>query len=838
MPLTLHLLKKDLRRSQLLLTCWLLLVAVQFAIMASSLHPEDRLASLTYSAISGFGPSLGAIVFGVLVALLVQEEPPAGTTGFWLTRPMSRSAVLRAKVVFGAILLAVPVMAEVIVLAAAGVTGHDLALAVPEMILDELQIFLAAAVLAALTPNFARFAIAAAVVWVGLYLANLGVNWLSSYVSRDSTAGGMNFTTLLKSRKIAHAILISVGFGTAFAYQYLTRRTARALAIAVFTELGAIAIDFAWPLDFFPPRPAPPTTVKLDSAAIHTTLQDTHVQDLLPDQSSSQQLKNVGGNLVVKGLPEGYVALPRSVLPRLTGSDGRTVPARPPRQTNYFFVPFPRMFESAFGQVFVYGQRFYSETVPTGLVLLKADDFRKYAGQRLTFSSDFGFELEHYIIRARMPLAKGSRANLGSEHEIITDVLRDGDLVDVIFHRRYVDLLFAGPSDYFQPDRYLSAFNFSLGNSTYVLLNRNKREVILTQMNGVSRLSEPLSGSRLAQETWQISFGPSDMALTPNLNDAWLAGAELVELELKPAAEFTQSLKLRGFILDGPNTSHLPLPPVPPSDPQWLTRFTLPAQATKVQMREYVDEIVAASQYWHADSRKELPVAMLAKVGPGNADVLLGAIDKARPRSDEVYILQLATLRSAGPEDKVSVLRALAANPALVDLVVKFKWQADCRDTLVAALRDEQKNNLPRGWIAAMAALQDPATYTDLKAYLIRTRSRQSTYNAIRKLPGFDLRDAVAAAWKQALSGPHSGLVDAAAMAVDLGYPDALETLINVLRDDDVSEPEQITKALTLAKHYTPATGEAVDVVAWYDSNKDRLVFDAARRKFLLVAAH
>jgi hypothetical protein len=833
MTLILHLFKKDLRRSSLLIAIWLVLVAVQYCILASSLHPGDRLAQLTYNAISGFGPALGTIVLVVLVAMLVQEEPPAGTSGFWLTRPMSRSGVLGTKALFGALLLVLPALAEVIVLAVAGVTGHDIALAVPEIVLGELQVILVAAVLAALTPNFARFAIAMVVVWVGMYLATLGANWLSTYWKGDAATAGIYVSTLWKSRTIAHDLLIAVGFGAAFAYQYLTRRTGRALAIALVAGLGAIAIDQAWSWDLFPKKSAPPSTVALDLARIQTTLQDTQVQDLAADQSYSRPMKNVGGDLLISGLPEGYVALPRTVQPRLTGADGQVIPARPPRQTNYIYEADSNLFAAVFGKVFVYGRPWFSGTVPSGLVLLDADEFRKQAQERLTFSARIDFDVDHYVVRSRMPLAKGGHAELGSEHEFIADVLRDGVLVDVILHRRYMNLLFSRPTDAFQTYGFMASFD---GNRTYVLFNRSRREVIRTQLNSVQLLSGPLQGSRLAQETWQISFGPSNMGLTPDLNDAWLAGAELVELELVPAAGFTRELTAQNFVLEGPNKAQVQ-PPARPVDPEWLTRFVLPPQPTKTQLKEYVGDLLAASQYWHAESWTELPVTMLAKVGPGNTDVLLGAIDRAWPGTNQAYLLQLAVLRAAGPEDKAAVLRALAANPILVDLVVKFGWQADCRDTLIAALRDERKNSLPRSWLTAVAALRDPATYPDLKAYLIRTHSRQSTYNAIRKLPGIDLRDTIAASWKAAESGTQAEAVDAAAMAVDAGYPDALATLVNVLRQDDVSEPQQITRAMTLVKRYTPATGEAAAVVAWYDANKDRLVFNARRGKFLPAPA-
>jgi hypothetical protein len=132
-----------------------------------------------------------------------------------------------------------------------------------------------------------------------------------------------------------------------------------------------------------------------------------------------------------------------------------------------------------------------------------------------------------------------------------------------------------------------------------------------------------------------------------------------------------------------------------------------------------------------------------------------------------------------------------------------------------------------------VAALRDPATYPDLKAYLVRTRNRQSTYNLIRKLPGINLRETVEASWKQAKSGTYAAVVDAAAMGIDVGYPDALETLVEILRKDDVSDPQAITRAMTLVKRYTPATGDSAAVVGWYDANKNRLEFSERRGKFL-----
>ena len=105
-----------------------------------------------------------------------------------------------------------------------------------------------------------------------------------------------------------------------------------------------------------------------------------------------------------------------------------------------------------------------------------------------------------------MLLTKGSHVDLGSEHQFITDVLRDGDVIDVLLHRRTTNLLFARPKNANPVGEYLVSFDYALGKRTYVLFNRKTREVIRTQMNGIRRPSWPNSNSRLVQENWEATF--------------------------------------------------------------------------------------------------------------------------------------------------------------------------------------------------------------------------------------------------------------------------------------------------------------------------------------------
>jgi hypothetical protein len=366
---------------------------------------------------------------------------------------------------------------------------------------------------------------------------------------------------------------------------------------------------------------------------------------------------------------------------------------------------------------------------------------------------------------------------------------------------------------------------------TYVLFNRKTQEAVRT--NGINSLSQPVQNSRLSQETWRLSFGSEMYSTAPKLTDAWLADAELIELKLTTEGAFSASLAVEKFTLQGPNRSKTPEPSLPAPNPVILNQASLPAGATKSQVKDYVDHVLALSLRWISFEKTDPPVAMLTKVGSENVDVLIGAIDRTTAFPAHDY-LDAAIIELARPEDKTLILQNLVTDPQLIDVVVKYKWEGDCRDTLVAMLQDDQQNYLPRNWLLAVASFKDPATYPILKAYLLRTGARQQAYNSIRKLPEIDLRETVDAAWKLAKRTSPYAMIDAAAMAIDVGYLDALDALVGVLRENDLSQPGQIERSATLVKRYTSAAGDAAALVAWYDANKADLTFDAKARKFVV----
>ena len=153
----LHLFKNDLRRSRVLLSLWGALVLIQSLLAVWTIHPGDQVVQYIYIAVLKLVPVFQGLLLVVVIPFLVHEEPLVGTTAFWFTRPIRRSTFLKSKA-FCDYSHRAAAFAEIAVLAANGITGHDISLAIPEIVMSELKAVVFIGLLAAITPNFGRFA--------------------------------------------------------------------------------------------------------------------------------------------------------------------------------------------------------------------------------------------------------------------------------------------------------------------------------------------------------------------------------------------------------------------------------------------------------------------------------------------------------------------------------------------------------------------------------------------------------------------------------------------------------------------------------------------------------
>jgi len=318
--------------------------------------------------------------------------------------------------------------------------------------------------------------------------------------------------------------------------------------------------------------------------------------------------------------------------------------------------------------------------------------------------------------------------------------------------------------------------------------------------------------------------------------------AEIVE-RLKTAEAKQQELaerlaRLEAKLANAPQAEAFPQFQPRGPDEEALAKITLPENPTKEQVRKYVQDISNASRKQNSFSDRDPQVEMLMKVGPANLDVLLDSLSHSQGFNfgfGMMHMYIMAAVKAlAGNEHKEMILKHLAQERELSEIVLEKGWSEDAKSILTDALR-ERATRLPREWIEAVASFKDPATYDSLKWYLANGDSPSMTYEAIKDLPGIELSQEVAECWERVKNEEQPWETQQmAAIAMEYGHLDALEKEVELLSNDEVSHFGPNLQPRRLIARYTEAHGTPDEIRKWYEENKGRLVFDKAARKFVV----
>ncbi|MDD3118132.1 MAG: hypothetical protein PHQ27_03055, partial [Victivallales bacterium] len=242
---------KDFRYCRVpLLIFWLLLVTE----LLSGLSMNTGMLATFISAASVL---LQQLLLLVLIPMLIQSDPPVGDTAFWLTRPITPCRLFAAKAAFLVIAVILPQIAtELLILAANGIGVRYLLLAIPEILLDSGAFIVAVATVAALTRNFARYALAGVLVFIvmAVILPLFGCLIAPLLPTSCAARGMLSFEpvklSLIASKNILATILLIVGGIDIMQRQYRTRQTKRSFRSALVLILLIFITKMLWPWDF------------------------------------------------------------------------------------------------------------------------------------------------------------------------------------------------------------------------------------------------------------------------------------------------------------------------------------------------------------------------------------------------------------------------------------------------------------------------------------------------------------------------------------------------------------------------------------------------------------
>jgi hypothetical protein len=260
-----------------------------------------------------------------------------------------------------------------------------------------------------------------------------------------------------------------------------------------------------------------------------------------------------------------------------------------------------------------------------------------------------------------------------------------------------------------------------------------------------------------------------------------------------------------------------------------LRALKLPKDATKEEVEKYLHSIAEASQGQNSFSTEDYQVFLITQLGTSNVKYLIEFI-KFNP-----HLLRLhfgyAITQMVRTEHKELILENLKALPVLSEVILRNGWAEDAKDILLDVLKNGYAD-LPSKWIEAVASLNDPATYDSLKKYFIKHNNRGSTFKSIQHLPGIELDEAVAEAWK--MRGMHEWeRRSMAKIALEYGHVDALEMLLQYinLKTTNSWEVQDISKKLFM---YVDQSGSSKEIYEWVKTNREKIIFDKKEKKYKL----
>lgn len=553
MNLIIHQFQKDFVRLRVLISLWLLLILLQAVLIIPGLAEpgEDVTLQIIFKVLANLVPVLQMILPLVLVPLLIHEEPLVGTTAFWFTRPIDGMMLFKSKMLFVTLILILPpFLTELAILAIHGVSMDELFLAVPEILLAQLKFLTYVTVLAALTQTFARFALVGASLFIGYYILGFVIMAIFLYLGTPFFLKGWDKPHLEGSRYVASTLAIIAISGSLLVHQYRKRETRRAWVTAGIAVIVSLLVNHFWNWDFLGHQ-RERQEAKIDITAVKveipTDSRVRRVSDAMRYRPKDEARKWISGPLHISGLPAGYVAEPTKIESSLTLPDGKVI-----KHEDHFFGDFDAKWHSSVVQEVLATAKILNpakkrEIVPT-LLAVNDDGFGKYANVPGKFSAEVEFVVRRYEVVANIPVRSRARYDRGSEHAVITHVLKQTGGSTILLRESKVSLFFGG-----QRHPYGAYFDLFMRPTIYILQNSNRSEAFWPDERPGPEFDfsdlffqRRLRTIPLALRYSAITEQGSKLA---DLNEGWLADAELVRVEAKEVGRFTKSVQVDGFVM-------------------------------------------------------------------------------------------------------------------------------------------------------------------------------------------------------------------------------------------------------------------------------------------------
>ncbi len=543
MSLLAHHMKKDARHLRWLLGLWVLLVAAEALLInfGNRAEPDNLPAQIAYQMISVLLPMLQYLLVIVMVPLLVQDEPLVGTTAFWFTRPVPRRLLLSSKALFCLLAFVVlPALVELAVLSINRVPLMDVASVAPEIIFSALLRLACAFALAALTLNFARYAIVGAAAIVAIVVISAAVTLTMLFVFGLEETAFAKPASLLVSRSIVSNVVVLLLCLATIVNQYLTRRTGWSVVLAVLAIAGSFAVSSFWQIDFMQRETQAPadSVVDCEKLSIGPRFEsaDSSTKSFGRRAKATQRVR---AEVSVHGLPPAHVADVAAMRTRFTpeGEEASTISSTN-RETLYYRSDWTKKnLSDLFPGLRIIGQDItYSRYAD--ILTLPPPQYLELKNKRGALDGEADVLVDRLVVSHTFSLEPGSRFHEGPVEETIGEVNAESGGVIILVRRSQLTRNWARLRKGTRPGEE----NANKRKVYYVLVNRERGEVVMPNDDSFVDFNFSSFPFHLSVKSFSLRYPADRLAERESsfaIDADWLAGAELVRLARERVAECT-----------------------------------------------------------------------------------------------------------------------------------------------------------------------------------------------------------------------------------------------------------------------------------------------------------
>ena len=567
MKLIVHLLSADVRRFRLMIGLWIAISAVSTAIEGVRPLFASDVFSMNAIGVAGDLVWLAKLFFGfVLIPLVVHTHPLVGSDAFWLTRPIPPRTLMASKLaLLAAAIVVVPVACELALMIAYKVPPQRMAAVAVQTILWQALYLTVVMALAVLTRNLARFALLCGGVLLALAVMVMITTAIAIARMDDYAAVGMMAiqvgppTPNLDDATSGMVFLLAVvASGLALlTVQYATRSTRRAAIVGVAGLVAAWALSSMWPWPVLQPRLMVPDWATHESS-LRLTADPQSVEFAMEDPwITRKQTWRIGrAQIRLEGIEPGWLPTVRVTGAVLDlqpdvhlSSRGFGYAARVPIGTEDS-PPLSGVVRAALGVNRLAVQDFLE---PEGLVVvaIRDADFIRYAPGTGHYRGHAAVELTREEVVATLPLRAGATFQEDAYRVVLDEVRLASRNLSVRARISDARTVF----DRRPTPRYAFYLrNPQRGEAVGSSLAPMQPNGLLTALlPGHGYSAEPGSGSSGFAMGGQFMRFPPGYPPTVkerlDIDEAWMAGAEIVIVRETTEGSVSRPLEIRDFPL-------------------------------------------------------------------------------------------------------------------------------------------------------------------------------------------------------------------------------------------------------------------------------------------------